>query len=161
VNSTPDIETRAETQDSQQRSYLAPVLSPRQKLKYLSAILIWVGFAGFFWAWWLQPSNVIGIGRFVLMTLAIFWVFFLQSYFLYFFFNARRSQCDAARIIGTPRNPQEKAPRPVGIPFAACVALAVISRSQQSCTAGVGTFSEWLAPQVAPASLGLSLSRSR
>lgn len=71
--------------------FTAPILSVSQKRKYLIAIAIWFALSAYFWLWWLQPSHILGVGRFLLVSAAIFWIFFLQVYFLLIFLNARRS----------------------------------------------------------------------
>ncbi len=77
--------------DTAPKRFLVPVLKGRQRVKYVVAILIWAALAAYFWTWWLQPSNVIEPGRYILVTTLIFWVFFLQIYFLMLFLNARKS----------------------------------------------------------------------
>ena len=77
------------------RAYTEHVLSPRQKWKYWLLIGLWAGLSLVFWSWWLKPSHVISPWSYAVVTAAIFWLYFLQFYFLAMFLNARRS---AARI---------------------------------------------------------------
>lgn len=54
-------------------------------------VALWVVSATWFWHWWLQPDHVIGLGRFLVVTLPLAWVYFLQLYFVYFLLRAVRS----------------------------------------------------------------------
>ncbi len=73
------------------KPYLADPLTVRQRWKYRLLIGAWVGLALFFWGWWLSPDHVLSWGRYGTVTAAIFWIFFLQVYFLAMFLRARRS----------------------------------------------------------------------
>lgn len=51
---------------------------------------LWLLAAGYFWHWWLQPGHNIGTGRYFMVSLAIFWIYFLLAYFMLFFLNGTR-----------------------------------------------------------------------
>ncbi len=74
------------------RSYLTPVLGRNSRVRYLLLSVLWLGAAIFFWTWWLMPGHVTAIGRYALVTACLFWVFFLQAYFLLMFLRARRAR---------------------------------------------------------------------
>lgn len=74
------------------------VLTARARMKYRVFVVVWIAAAGFFWVWWLQPSHNIGAGRFVLVTACLFWVFFLQAYFIAMFMRAQRVAKTAAAL---------------------------------------------------------------
>lgn len=73
------------------RSYLTRVMTPRQLWKYRLLVALWAALSALFWIWWLQPSHVIAGWSFALATLAIFWLYFVQVYFLGMMLNARRA----------------------------------------------------------------------
>ena len=54
-------------------------------------VALWVVSATWFWFWWLQPDHIMGLGRFLVVTLPLAWVYFLQLYFVYFLLRAVRS----------------------------------------------------------------------
>ena len=70
---------------------LEPMLNGRQRLRYQVAIAIWFGLTAFFWVWWFQRMHIVGLGRYVVVTLVLFWIYFLQAYFLLMFLRARKS----------------------------------------------------------------------
>ena len=72
-------------------SYLAPILTGRMRVKYMAANLIWLASAAYFWAWWLQPEHGGEGARFVLLTLCLGWISFLQLFFLFVFWHGQRS----------------------------------------------------------------------
>lgn len=74
-----------------QASYLVPLLSRAQAAKYHIAFVAWIAASGYFWVWWFQPSNNIHTLSFVVLTLSIGWLFFVQAYFLAVFLRARVS----------------------------------------------------------------------
>ena len=74
-----------------QASYLVPLLSRAQAAKYHLAFVAWIAASGYFWVWWFQPSNNIHTLSFVVLTLSIGWLFFVQAYFLAVFLRARVS----------------------------------------------------------------------
>ncbi|WP_019294682.1 MULTISPECIES: glycosyltransferase [unclassified Leisingera] len=51
---------------------------------------LWILAAGYFWHWWLQPGHNIGTGRYIIVSAAIFWLYFLLAYFMLFFLNGTR-----------------------------------------------------------------------
>lgn len=69
---------------------LAPLMEGPQRVKYMCLVLLWVVLAAWFWRWWLQPEHIIGMGRYILVTLCILWLFFLQAYFIVLFLNGRK-----------------------------------------------------------------------
>lgn len=71
--------------------FLAPVLTGRRAAKYFVLALIWAVAAGFFWGWWLRPEHIIGSGRFIILTLALAWVYGMQFYFMTVFLMAQVS----------------------------------------------------------------------
>ncbi|MGB3148601.1 MAG: glycosyltransferase family 2 protein, partial [Paracoccaceae bacterium] len=71
--------------------YLAPILTGRSKVKYLTASVLWAVSTLFFWAWWLQPHHNIETTRYLVATACMGWVFFLQTYFVIVFLNGCRS----------------------------------------------------------------------
>lgn len=73
------------------RRFLQPVLSPRQRAKYLAGAALWLVAAGFFWTWWLSPDRMIAPVRYGVATAGLAWVFFLQAYFIVVFMNGKRS----------------------------------------------------------------------
>ncbi len=75
-------------------SGLCPVLGRRQRLKYGVAIAVWAGAALYFWIWWFQPGHNLGTVRFIAITSALAWVYFLQFYFLAFFIRASQSSSE-------------------------------------------------------------------
>lgn len=77
--------------DLRLRPYLAPVLTPRNYARYAVLVGLWLVAALVFWVWWLSPSHIITPGRYALVTLCLFWIFFLQAYFLAMFLRARQA----------------------------------------------------------------------
>ncbi len=71
--------------------YLKPAMPPRQRRKYAVAVVLAIVAGAYFWIWWLQPSHVLGIGRYVIVTLVLVWLHALVWYFFYFFLRARRA----------------------------------------------------------------------
>ncbi|WP_212524739.1 glycosyltransferase family 2 protein [Actibacterium sp. MT2.3-13A] len=70
---------------------LEPLLSRRARWKYRVAIALWIALIGNFWLWWLEPGNMIGAVRYITVTAAVGWIFFLQVYFLLIFPRASRT----------------------------------------------------------------------
>ncbi len=70
-------------------TYLVPLLSRAQAVKYHIAFLAWLAGAAYFWLWWFEPSNNIHTLSYVVLTLAVGWIFFVQVYFLTLFLRAR------------------------------------------------------------------------
>ncbi|SEO15725.1 cellulose synthase (UDP-forming) [Pseudorhodobacter antarcticus] len=71
--------------------FLAPILTRRSTLRYRGLAVLWLVAAAFFWAWWLQPVHVLALDRYVLVSACLFWIFFLQAYFLVMFLRARQA----------------------------------------------------------------------
>ncbi|MGL5008847.1 MAG: hypothetical protein ACRC6I_03130, partial [Paracoccaceae bacterium] len=55
-------------------TYLAPLLSARERRLHFGLIGLWVAAALWFWLWWLQPGHVVGLGRFAVVTVLIGWI---------------------------------------------------------------------------------------
>ncbi|MDQ2090283.1 glycosyltransferase [Marimonas arenosa] len=72
------------------RPYLAPMLTGWRALKYFLLAGLWFIAAGWFWAWWLQPSNVIEPLRYWIVTGGMLWIWGMQLYFMLVFLQARR-----------------------------------------------------------------------
>lgn len=71
--------------------FLVPLL-PRAKIwRYRGLAVLWLAAALLFWGWWLQGAHVLSGTRFALVTACLFWIFFLQAYFLAIFFRAKRA----------------------------------------------------------------------
>ncbi|WP_132693303.1 glycosyltransferase family 2 protein [Rhodovulum steppense] len=80
--------------------HLVSVYTPRMKLRYWLSVLLWAATALWFWAWWFQPHHNIGTFRYVVITLAVAWVMFLQVYFLTVMLRAVRPSGDLAALNG-------------------------------------------------------------
>lgn len=76
---------------SKARPFLAPILTGTLRQKYILASVLWAGAALFFWQWWLQPSHNISNLRFAIASGGMFWIYFLQGYFLIVFLNGCKS----------------------------------------------------------------------
>ncbi len=59
-----------------------PVLSQKQRKKYLAITIIWVLSAIFFWGWWLRPEHNLGTVRYVMISMCLGWVYLMQLYFV-------------------------------------------------------------------------------
>ncbi len=71
--------------------FLVPLL-PRAKIwRYRGLAVLWLAAALLFWGWWLQGAHVLSGTRFALVTACLFWIFFLQAYFLAIFLRAKRA----------------------------------------------------------------------
>lgn len=71
--------------------FLVPIFTRRQKVLFWSLSLVWMALAANFWVWWLRPEHNLGTVRYVAVTLVIFWIFFLQLYFVLIFLRARKA----------------------------------------------------------------------
>ncbi|MCC5987139.1 MAG: glycosyltransferase [Pararhodobacter sp.] len=71
--------------------YLVPLLSRAQTVKYQFALTVWLAAAAYFWIWWLDPAKNIDTLSYVVLSLGIGWLFFIQAYFLIIFLRARVS----------------------------------------------------------------------
>lgn len=70
--------------------YQRPILTGWKRVKYLVLISFWAVLALFFWVWWLNPANNINTTRYLIVTLGLGWLYFLQIYFLFIFLRARQ-----------------------------------------------------------------------
>ncbi len=73
------------------RPFLVPILTGWRAVKYYVVALLWMVAAGWFWAWWLAPSHVLGLGRYWIVTCAMLWIWGMQLYFVVVFLKSRRS----------------------------------------------------------------------
>lgn len=73
------------------RPFLAPVLTRRSRVRYYQLVVLWGVAAVFFWVWWLTPAHMQAPGRYILVTLCLGWIFFLQAYFLAMFLRAKQA----------------------------------------------------------------------
>mgnify|MGYP000004305435 CR=1 FL=1 len=84
--------------DMPERLYREAVLRGRRKTKYTMLVAIWGLCCVFFWVWWLQPEHNIGWVRYLLVSTCLFWVFFLQVYFIAMFMRAQRTARSAKKL---------------------------------------------------------------
>ncbi len=75
----------------QDPAFLIPILSQQRLQRYRLLALTWAAAAAFFWLWWLQRDHVISGSAFALATACLFWIFFLQAYFLAIFLRAKQA----------------------------------------------------------------------
>lgn len=80
--------------------HLTSIYTPRMALRYRLSVLLWAAAALWFWAWWFQPAHNIGTLRYLVITLAVAWVMFLQVYFLTVMLRAVRPSGDLAALAG-------------------------------------------------------------
>ncbi|WP_298261752.1 glycosyltransferase [uncultured Litoreibacter sp.] len=80
-------------------AYREAILTGRTRVKYWAIAAAWVAAAGFFWIWWLQPEHNVGWGRYVIVSSCLFWIYFLQGYFVAMFLRAQR----IAAHVGVPK----------------------------------------------------------
>ncbi|MCA0045101.1 glycosyltransferase [Celeribacter litoreus] len=73
------------------RPMLAPVFSRGRAIWYRVWVAVWLVSAGWFWVWWLEPSNVIGPWRYWIVTVGIAFVWAMLAYFIVVFLQAVRS----------------------------------------------------------------------
>ncbi|CUH67529.1 Cellulose synthase 1 [Thalassovita gelatinovora] len=73
------------------RPNLEPLLTGGRALKYFVIAGMWFLAAGWFWAWWLQPQNMIAPLRYWIVTVAMLWIWGMQLYFVLVFLSARKS----------------------------------------------------------------------
>lgn len=88
---------KVETSAPRARHYREAVLQGRKRVKYQLLLAVWISAAGFFWVWWLQSAHNIGWGRYLLVSACLFWIFFLQAYFLAMFLRAQKV---ASHVVG-------------------------------------------------------------
>ncbi len=72
-------------------SLLEPVLTPTARVRYLGITAIWLTTLLWFWQWWLRFDHVANLSGFILSTLVLGWIYFLQLYFVVVFLQAKRS----------------------------------------------------------------------
>lgn len=73
------------------RNYLVPLLSPAQEVKYRIAATLWLATSAYFWVWWFLPPHNTNLFSFLVLTIGIGWLFFVQAYFLAIFLRAKVS----------------------------------------------------------------------
>ncbi len=84
-------------------AYREAVVTGRRKVAYAGFVTVWVICAIFFWAWWLRPEHNIGWIRYLAVSACLFWIFFLQAYFIAMFMRAQQvarsvADLDAPRV---------------------------------------------------------------
>lgn len=84
--------------DTPRHPFREPILRGPRRAKYAALVALWIVCAGVFWAWWLQPDHVIGWGRYLLVTACLFWIFFLQAYFITMFMRAHQGVAPLERL---------------------------------------------------------------
>lgn len=70
---------------------LAPLLSPQERVLHRILIVLWALAMVWFWAWWLRPEHVDYWPRYLVVSLLIGWITFLQVFFISFYMRAVRS----------------------------------------------------------------------
>lgn len=70
---------------------LTPLLSPRERVLHRALIGLWVLATLWFWTWWLRPEHVEYWPRFLIVSVLIGWITFLQAFFITFYIRAVRS----------------------------------------------------------------------
>lgn len=73
------------------QTLLQPVLTRTAKARYLIITAIWGATLLWFWQWWLRPDHVANLPGFILSTIVLGWIYFLQLYFVMIFLGAKRS----------------------------------------------------------------------
>lgn len=73
------------------QTLLQPVLTRHAKLRYLVVTAVWGATLVWFWQWWLRSDHVANVAGFVLSTVVLGWIYFLQLYFVVIFLGAKRS----------------------------------------------------------------------
>lgn len=74
---------------------LRPVLQGAMRWRYRAVIALWVAAGVYFWRWWLNPANILGVPSFAAVTLPLVWVYWMQIYFVVVFLLARVSASPA------------------------------------------------------------------
>lgn len=69
--------------------FLVPMLSHRQKLRYLAGVGLWIAAIVYFWSWWLDPAHNAGTFRYVAVSVILAWITLLPLYFLAMFIPAK------------------------------------------------------------------------
>ncbi|MCC0033586.1 MAG: glycosyltransferase [Brucellaceae bacterium] len=71
-------------------SLFNPVFTGRSRTVYWLLSAVWIGLLAWFWAWWLQPSNIISLPRYIAVSLLFAWLTILPAYFIFLFAGALR-----------------------------------------------------------------------
>ena len=79
------------------RPFLTPMLTGKRAVKYVLIAGAWIIAATWFWLWWLDPGNVIGAGRYWIVTAAMAWIYGMQLYFVLIFLRAHKSSAPDPR----------------------------------------------------------------
>lgn len=66
------------------------VMTPAQRRVYRALTCVWLLANLLFWAWWLRPSHVVTVSRFVITSLVIGYTLAMPAYFIYFLGRMRR-----------------------------------------------------------------------
>lgn len=77
--------------------YLTPILTGTKRYKYMCACAVWLASALYFWVWWLRPEHSTEGLRFVLLSLCLGWISFLQAFCLLVFSHSHRSSAPDPR----------------------------------------------------------------
>ena len=72
------------------KPHLSRLLSPRERRLHHVLVALWLLAAVWFWAWWLRPEHVDYWPRFVIVSVLIGWITFLQAFFIVFYMRAVR-----------------------------------------------------------------------
>ncbi len=78
--------------------YQTRVLAPAKRLKYQILVAIWSAMIVYFWVWWFEPAHIMNPDRYVIVSLAIGWVFMLQLYFIGIFLRATRAKSQVGEL---------------------------------------------------------------
>ncbi|OWY14035.1 N-acetylglucosaminyltransferase [Thioclava sp. F34-6] len=70
--------------------HLAPILSPRQALRYRVLFALWMLATVYFWSWWLTPSHILATVPYLILTGVLIWLLAMQVYFFVIFLQALR-----------------------------------------------------------------------
>lgn len=71
--------------------HLAPILSPKQALRYRVLFALWLLATVYFWSWWLTPSHILGLWPYLLVTVVLLWLLTMQIFFFAIFLKAHRA----------------------------------------------------------------------
>ena len=75
-------------------SLFNPVFTGRSRTVYWLLSAVWIGLLAWFWAWWLQPSNIISLPRYIAVSLLFAWLTILP--------NTRLRMCRAPAGLSQP-----------------------------------------------------------
>ena len=84
---TPCPPSTPSRSDAPQR-YTRQLLTGWRRAKYDALVLLWMLATAWFWTWWLDPAHILPGARYWIATLAFFWLFFMQAYFVLVFRRA-------------------------------------------------------------------------